>query len=91
MPDLVPMQADPEMVEVLVDAMTKALEQVGGFSVSDGLSAAMTFAFRYARVVGLLSPDEESRTLNVQAAARALRQMAAQLDMELGEDKETVH
>ena len=86
------MQADPEVVEVLVAQMTHSLENIEQkFSVADVMSAAITYAYRMALVVGSMSQTEESKKSNLEMARLAFMKCAGMIEMAKMSEKERVH
>ena len=75
------------MVAALMHAMTSA----GEFSAVDGLSAAMTFTYRFANAIIDMSKTSEAKGLNTEAIVGSLKRMAATIAFERQTEKLTIH
>lgn len=73
--------ADPEKVEQIVGELVEAIQRHGEFSANDGLSAAFTFAQRFAKSVITLSESSTAKEVNVSHIASTLRRMAAEIEL----------
>lgn len=84
------MDADPQVVEELIARISGSFEGGPNFSPAEGLSAAVTFAYRFAATVIKLSP-EDNRTHNAEIAIQSLKKVIGMLELDALTKKETVH
>lgn len=85
-------EPDGEVMEDLIARMAQSLEGAGAYNPSDGVNAALNFAYRMVQVLIRLSVSHEERLFNASTASTILRQMAERIDLEMLQTKrEVVH
>jgi hypothetical protein len=83
--------ANPE-VDRLIEQLSTGIKSGADFHARDGVSAVLTFAYRFLGACILLSGSQESREQNTKEMAKALRGIAARLETDnLDVAKQTVH
>lgn len=85
------MEANKAKVDQIVEALAKSFDGLEDFTAADLLSGVFTFTKRIAVNVVMLSPDAESKKVNVESASRALRYMEGMVRFAGMSGKEQVH
>lgn len=85
------MDPNKDNVDRIVEALARSFDGMESFSAADLLSGVFTFTKRVAVNVVNLSPDEESKKNNVEAASRALRFTEGMVRLAGMSGKEQVH